>query len=404
MAKAIEAYRIALELYPDHASSRNNLALLYYNSEQYEDAIRQYEELRRRRMPFPASHITLARSYIALGRFDTGQQVLEDYLRQFPDNVRGTANFGFLLADIGKLDDAAAMFAKSDALDPGNVVAAAGRRNLYILEEQWPNATAIALKLRQAKDSFSKLFGGFALAEDALYRGHTAEALRVLEQTAASGGADGSNETADLQNFAAGVLLDLDRPALVLGQTERALAAARGRNTENDSLALKARAESRLGRSNEASATIDVLTKKISVLPGERAKRGLHLLAGVMALDRGDPNGAIENLKRAEALLPPKPVSPVPPHIEVWFALGSAYLAVNNTAEAAARFQRIVDGDFARSGSPVAFVRSLYFLGEIHERRGDRAKAAEYYRRFLQYWGDGDIDRNRVAEARKRIG
>jgi len=52
----------------------------------------------------------------------------------------------------------------------------------------------------------------------------------------------------------------------------------------------------------------------------------------------------------------------------------------------------------------IEFVRSLYFLGEINERRGDRAKAADYYRRFLQYWGDGDIDRDRVAEARKRIG
>jgi hypothetical protein len=46
----------------------------------------------------------------------------------------------------------------------------------------------------------------------------------------------------------------------------------------------------------------------------------------------------------------------------------------------------------------------LYFLGQIAERQGDRGKAAAFYRRFLQYWGDGDIDRDRVAEARKRIG
>jgi hypothetical protein len=49
-------------------------------------------------------------------------------------------------------------------------------------------------------------------------------------------------------------------------------------------------------------------------------------------------------------------------------------------------------------------VRSLYFLGQISERKGDRANAAEYYRRFVQYWGDGDMDRDRVADARKKAG
>jgi len=51
----------------------------------------------------------------------------------------------------------------------------------------------------------------------------------------------------------------------------------------------------------------------------------------------------------------------------------------------------------------VEFVRSLYFLGQISERRGDRARARAYYQRFVNYWGDGDIDRERVAEARKKI-
>ena len=31
------------------------------------------------------------------------------------------------------------------------------------------------------------------------------------------------------------------------------------------------------------------------------------------------------------------------------------------------------------------------------------AKAAEYYRRCLQYWGDGDMDRERVTTARARL-
>jgi len=49
-------------------------------------------------------------------------------------------------------------------------------------------------------------------------------------------------------------------------------------------------------------------------------------------------------------------------------------------------------------------VRSLYFLGQIAERRGDREKARTFYQRFVNCWGDGDIDREHVADAKKKLG
>ena len=65
--------------------------------------------------------------------------------------------------------------------------------------------------------------------------------------------------------------------------------------------------------------------------------------------------------------------------------------------------QRIVDAGRGRVGAPLEFVRSLYLLGQINEQTGDRAKATAYYRRFVQYWGDGDMDRDKIAEAKKKI-
>ena len=37
------------------------------------------------------------------------------------------------------------------------------------------------------------------------------------------------------------------------------------------------------------------------------------------------------------------------------------------------------------------------------EERGDSAKAREYYQRFVDFWGDGDLDRERVEEARGKL-
>ena len=53
---------------------------------------------------------------------------------------------------------------------------------------------------------------------------------------------------------------------------------------------------------------------------------------------------------------------------------------------------------------PIEFVRSFYFLGRIYEQQGDTAKSREAYRRFVGYWKDGDLDRERIAEAQKKIG
>ena len=41
-------------------------------------------------------------------------------------------------------------------------------------------------------------------------------------------------------------------------------------------------------------------------------------------------------------------------------------------------------------------------LAQIAEKSGDAAKAREHYQRFLFYWKDGDIDRDKVAAAIKK--
>jgi hypothetical protein len=45
----------------------------------------------------------------------------------------------------------------------------------------------------------------------------------------------------------------------------------------------------------------------------------------------------------------------------------------------------------------------VYFLASIHERRGEHAKARDQYRRFLDHWRDGDLDRDKVADAERKL-
>jgi tetratricopeptide (TPR) repeat protein len=91
------------------------------------------------------------------------------------------------------------------------------------------------------------------------------------------------------------------------------------------------------------------------------------------------------------------------PHVSTWFALGEAHLGAGDAAEARAWFERIVTGPYERALYPIQYVQSLYYLATIDEAAGDRAKALDAYRRFVQYWGDGEIDRDKVELARRKL-
>jgi hypothetical protein len=48
-------------------------------------------------------------------------------------------------------------------------------------------------------------------------------------------------------------------------------------------------------------------------------------------------------------------------------------------------------------------VRAHFLLAEIHERRGDAARARQLYTRFLDHWRDGDVDRDRIVIAQRKL-
>lgn len=109
----------------------------------------------------------------------------------------------------------------------------------------------------------------------------------------------------------------------------------------------------------------------------------------------------------AEALLPsrgaPHLYDHTNEHVPLWFTLASAHLANGDVDEAATWFRRVSESTTEHVTWPLQYVRSYYFLGKIHEERGESDAAREYYRRFVDFWGDGDLDRERVAEARRKL-
>src|SRR5262249_6944016 len=110
--KGIDAYKKAVELYPDHASAMHNLALDYGRLERYREAIPLYEELIRRGSPTAISYINLAEAYSITGQPDRARHVIEQFLEKNPDNARAHRALAAQLAAAGKYDEAVAEFTK----------------------------------------------------------------------------------------------------------------------------------------------------------------------------------------------------------------------------------------------------------------------------------------------------
>jgi tetratricopeptide (TPR) repeat protein len=302
-----------------------------------------------------------------------------------------------------KYDDARAAVAKADTLDAGDPQSDYVRFGADVLEGRWADAAAIAKRESQLADPYWKWAGGADTAAVELYSGRTAAAFRALEASAASQGPGGSNQGSISRMFAAAYLLALGRPAEALAQAQRGLKEAEGGGAEWGCLYFLALAQSRAGHAADAAKTVDTLTAKANAWPSESQRRAVNELRGVLALDRRDTATAVSDLLQAESMLRPRSHwDGDVPHVWIWFDLGSALLAAGRDDDAAKRFQLIVDRS-ERLYFPIEYVRSLYFLAQIAERRADRPKAREYYQRFVDFWGDGDIDRERVAEARRKI-
>jgi tetratricopeptide (TPR) repeat protein len=86
--------------------------------------------------------------------------------------------------------------------------------------------------------------------------------------------------------------------------------------------------------------------------------------------------------------------------------LGQAYDLAGQTDSAIAVYQRYLVTPELGGAVPDAMYLALILqrLGQLHEERGERDKAREYYSRFIELWKDCDRERRpQVEEARRRL-
>jgi tetratricopeptide (TPR) repeat protein len=124
--EAIEALENLIQLYPGYTPARNDLALLYYDSGDRANALRQFE-LSSRESPGRSSVLTnLANLYCELGNIGRAMDSCREIIELHPRNTEALVNLGNLSSLAGSKEPALSCYAQALAIDPHNAGARRG--------------------------------------------------------------------------------------------------------------------------------------------------------------------------------------------------------------------------------------------------------------------------------------
>jgi tetratricopeptide (TPR) repeat protein len=403
--ESIAAYRKAVELFPDHSSARNNLAQALSELRRYDESIEHLEELRRRGMTFPGTWSHLAKMYGVVGRPEEGRKILEEYVRDNPTVSAGHRNLAAHLAASGRYEEALATLEVAESIDPGNHELGWQQCNLHLLRGDWDAAAEAVAGIRESSDPMRRFQAAGCDSLRLIYTGQTA-AAHDLSRGLLEAIPESAPYRIQLLEYEAQLLISLEEWDAALEMADRLIAAG----NEDESIgalitghAITVVIFTQRGELEEArphQRRIDELRAK---LPEQKSEFLKGLFGGLTALVREDYPVAIEHFERAEELLGAGFGEVGTDLALVRYSLAEAYLGDGRAEDAKAAFQRIVDAGLPTLMSPFEYVRSLYWIGDILDRQGDEEAARDYYRRFLDHWGDGDVDRELVERARERV-
>ncbi len=396
--RALDAYGDALELDPDHLAARHNRGYIYFRLERYRDAAAELEPLVDAGVGFPGSYRLLMLSHAALGEFEAGREVADAYLSRYPEKWVGYRNLGQHLMRWGRLEEASEALYRADSLRPGPPDEVEWWQLKLLLEEPLLTTRAEGTAARSPAP-------GLGRAMQQLYVGRPGEAIAELEKTISGPDAPGDWAPVVL-NLSAAVKLQIGDPKASLDTALRARDVGRGNASEWQALSLASMASATLGDWEGARRLESELERKTAGLPTQKERRRLFYLRGELANVAGAPEEAVEALREAESLLAPRgfPVTmQIPQHVPIRYARAEAHRAAGESSQAMRWYRSVAESTTERLVWPIPFVRSFYRLGRLHENAGDREQAIAFYRRYLSYWSDGELDRADVEVAERKV-
>ncbi len=353
--KGITAYELYRQTYPRDATPFNNLAAIYNQLGQFDNALENAKRAVELDPDMVSGYENVFQAYVGLNRTEEARAVFITALQR----KVSLALFHVGLAGLdwceGKDADMEKELQTASATPDGE---------LQVLQFRVGLAGARG-QVRQARE-FSRQ------GEEALDRLHLQGRADVEAQLAGFEAMVGNRAEAGNE---ASEALRLSRTLTVMGNVATTFAVLR-----QDQKALALADEIQRGHPNDTIAinvTVPIIRAVAILRPANPAK--------------ADPAKAIDFLNTAALYARANP--------GVFFGRGLAYELAERYAEAQQDFQKIMDMK-PRSGPDVLFVATQLELGRLYQKQGNIPKARIAYQDFFAAWKDADPDVPLLHEAK----
>lgn len=364
--EAINIYRQGLE-YPDNTAVRRRLGDLYSYLERYEEALVQYESLRRDGKLPASAYFKAANSHLALGDGAAGGRLLDDLAVASPDNWLYQLFLAVYRTSEGRLGEAETVLNRAFELRPGNSYLHHNAWRLAVLREDWTAATAALAGMRAQTDEFTTWRATISAAHVLVLQGREAAALERYAEAAQVFATPGPY-TALAHCWSAELLLADGRAEAARVEAEAAIQVGEGYWPGLRGLFLAALAAAESGDAGAADRWEEGLRESWRKAPNSVEERQLLRLTARRAALAGDAATALADLRRAAELLPANAAEihdyVSPDHPAVWYELAVAEKAAGENAKARGRLEKAL-ASIARIEAPLFWVQSRELLESL---------------------------------------
>jgi len=403
--KAMENFQKVLDIDPEDSTTNYDLANLYLDLEQWDKALAFGNVCIKNKYEFLSLYSGIATAYRAKGMPDKAREMIEYYLKNISDTPAGHLLLANHYLRQGKLDLARQETDKAVILDPTYWDNIDDAGSIALLDGDFGQAEKEFSRLLEEKEAAAVYTGIVGLKNLYLLEGKFNKIsplyIPAIERIRQAG-------EKDLECIPRGhlayVYLKSGNPGKALDECGKSWAVAvRSDNLyyQRDILYLKGRAYLELKNLPEAEKAAEEL--KTVNARGMRKDVDIRIydhLMGRIELEKKNSSGAIERLKKAVDSLPYGPLETDARYID---SLALAYFRAGDLDKARTEYERISALTTGRVNYGDIYTKSFYMLGRIFEQKGDKVKARENYRKFLDLWKDADPGRPEVEDARKRL-
>jgi tetratricopeptide (TPR) repeat protein len=333
--------------------------------------------------------------YEKMGLYDKARETLEEYINNNPDHSRFHIRMAKFLLYQGEFDRAFAELDKALSLDPADPGVQSEvlvlRGHIFLLEGNFIKAEKEYLKLNERgrdterRTSLALLYllqGQFKKMEELFLRKPVlTEPLGYLY----------------LRNR---------RPKEAIKTFDElwnTAVRADDRLSQIRILHAKGWALLEMGAVDEALNSASELKELIQEWVNKKDIRLYHNLMGKIEFENGEFSKAINSLEMARDLLYAPNDSGPAYHAIFLYSLAQAYDSAGDLDKAEDKLQKIISLEKGRLDTGDFYAKSFYMLGKIYEQKNLKAKAIEYFEKFLALWKDADPGIEEVEEARSRL-